>query len=134
MSDRPHTLYPLPLPILFTNHSSLITHFTLQFVICNLQFSNRSSPFTFALSPFPPRFSNPQSAIRNPKFLRVQRTSHPSSAFIQNMRINHRGPHVLMAEKFLHSPNIVSIFQQMRRKAMPKCVARPILSHSRFAQ
>jgi len=37
-------------------------------------------------------------------------------ATIQDMGRDHGGLHVLMPEQFLHGPNIVSSFQQMRGK------------------
>jgi hypothetical protein len=55
----------------------------------------------------------------------VQRTSHPSPAFIQHVCINYGCPDVLVAEKFLDRPYVVSIFQQVSGKAVPKRVACP---------
>jgi hypothetical protein len=39
------------------------------------------------------------------------------------MGIDHGGLHVLMPEQFLHGPNIVSGFQQMRRETVPERIS-----------
>ena len=48
----------------------------------------------------------------------VQRTLHSSAASIENVGINHCRPHVLMAQQFLHRPDVVTIFKKMRGKAV----------------
>src|SRR5712671_149913 len=48
--------------------------------------------------------------------LLVEWAANGFRATIQDMGIDHGGLHVLMPEQFLHGPNIVSGFQQMRRK------------------
>ena len=48
--------------------------------------------------------------------LLVERAANGFRATIQDMGINHGGLHVLMPEQFLHGPNIVSGFKQMRGK------------------
>jgi len=54
----------------------------------------------------------------------IERTGHTLAAFVENMGVNHRGADVGMTEQFLHSTDIVTAFQQMRGKRMPKGVRR----------
>jgi hypothetical protein len=49
----------------------------------------------------------------------IQGTAHGQPASIEDVRINHRGLHVLMPQEFLHCPDIIALLEQMRRKAMP---------------
>ena len=51
---------------------------------------------------------------------------------VQDMGINHRGFHVLMADEFLDCPNVVPPFQKIRRKGMPKGVAGGTFRQSGF--
>ena len=46
----------------------------------------------------------------------IHRTEHPSSATIQDMRINHRGADIPRAQQFLNRANIIAVFQS-------RCVA-----------
>src|ERR1700687_5321812 len=66
--------------------------------------------------------------------LGIERTPHTATAFIQDMRIDHRGAHVLVTQEFLHGPNIVARFQQMGRKAVPKRVTASILPNPGSSQ
>ena len=45
------------------------------------------------------------------------------------MGINHGGLHVLVAEKFLNSPDVVAAFQELRGKRMPECVTGGPFGH-----
>jgi len=51
--------------------------------------------------------------------LLVEWAAHGFRTTIQDMGIDHGGLHVLMPEQFLHGPNIVAGFQQMRGKRVP---------------
>ncbi len=39
------------------------------------------------------------------------------------MRIDHRGTHILVTEKFLNGTDVIPIFEQVSGKAMSKCMA-----------
>ena len=68
--------------------------------------------FDVRCSMFPPRglkvFTRPSTA-------HIQRTFHSNARLLHHMRINLRGAHILMPQQLLHRPNIITIFQQMRR-------------------
>lgn len=53
-----------------------------------------------------------------------------TAATIQNMRVNHRCPDVLVAEQFLYGPDVVSRGQQVSRERMAKCVRTDRLGDS----
>jgi hypothetical protein len=38
------------------------------------------------------------------------------------MRIDHRRLHIVVAQEFLHRPDIIALLEQMRRKAVPQRV------------
>ena len=46
------------------------------------------------------------------------------------MGVDHRRVHIPVARELLHGPDVVSAFQQMRRKAVAKRVARRPLGQS----
>jgi len=48
--------------------------------------------------------------------LAIQRAAYPASAFIQDMRVNHRGRDILVPEQFLYSADVVAILKQVRCK------------------
>ena len=50
----------------------------------------------------------------------IQGTVHRQPASIEDVRIHHRGLHVLMPQEFLHCPDTVALLEQMRRKAVAK--------------
>src|SRR2546423_15626994 len=70
----------------------------------------------------PPRRSKPTRASQP-----VGWAPHALSSTIQYMRIDHRRPHVGVAEELLHRPDIGPGFEQVRRKGMAKGVARHAL-------
>jgi hypothetical protein len=45
-----------------------------------------------------------------------------TAAPIQHVRVDHRRPHVAVAEQLLHSTYVVPIFDQVRGEAMAECV------------
>ena len=72
--------------------------------------------------------------LHNTPPLQVVRGTHDALASpVQNMGINHRGFHVLMAEELLDCPNVVAPFQKIRRKGMPKGVAGGAFGESGFS-
>jgi hypothetical protein len=52
----------------------------------------------------------------------IQRTGHTFAALIQYMRIDHRRTDVRVPQQLLQGLNIITPFQQMRRKRMSKGV------------
>src|ERR1700704_3652171 len=46
------------------------------------------------------------------------------------MSIDHGGLHILMSEQFLHGPNIVADFQQLRGERVPKGMAGDVFGDS----
>jgi hypothetical protein len=55
--------------------------------------------------------------------LLVEWAAHGFRTTIQDMGIDHGGLHVLMPEQFLHGPNIVAGFQQMRGKRVAERIS-----------
>ena len=53
----------------------------------------------------------------------VQWTANSSSAFVQNMGINHGGADIFVAQQFLHRSDIISICKQMGGEAVAKRMA-----------
>ena len=51
----------------------------------------------------------------------IDGADHPSSAPIEDVRVHHRGRHVLVAEQFLHGTDVVAEFQQVRRERRSVC-------------
>lgn len=49
----------------------------------------------------------------------IDRTADAQRPTIENVQINHRGTDVAMPEQFLHGPDVVTVFQQVRRERMP---------------
>ena len=60
----------------------------------------------------------------------VEWALNATAATIQNMRVNHRCPDVLVAEQFLYGPDVVSRGQQVSRERMAKCVRTDLLGDS----
>ena len=52
----------------------------------------------------------------------IARTDHPQAATIQDMRVDHRRPHVGVAKQLLHRPDIRTSLEEMRREGMAKGV------------
>ena len=53
----------------------------------------------------------------------VSRTADAAAGSIQDVRVNHRGTNVLVAQEFLNRPNVVTVGQEVRRERMTKRVA-----------
>jgi hypothetical protein len=49
----------------------------------------------------------------------IEGTTHALSATLKDMRLDHGGADALVAQEFLNGANIIAIFQQMGREAMP---------------
>ena len=47
------------------------------------------------------------------------------------MGIDHRGLYILVTEKFLDGPNVVTAFEQVRGEGVPECVTCGVLRQSR---
>ena len=67
-------------------------------------------------------------AVRDPS-QRVDGTDHAQGAFVQDMRVDHGGLDVGLAEKFLHRADVLAGFQQMGGEAVPKAVRREANRH-----
>jgi hypothetical protein len=61
----------------------------------------------------------------------IQRTAHGQSAASQPMRVHHSCFHILMSEEFLDRPAILSLLEQMRRKAVSKGITTDAFSEPR---
>jgi len=49
------------------------------------------------------------------------------------MGIDHRCPHVFVAQEFLYGPDVVTVFQKMRGETMSKRVASPTFCDQRLS-
>src|SRR5439155_8459764 len=63
--------------------------------------------------------TTPESMVR----VLVEWATHGFRATIEQMSVDHGGLHVLVPEQFLHSPNIVAGFQQLRGERVPERMA-----------
>jgi hypothetical protein len=54
----------------------------------------------------------------------VRRTPHPQGTTIEHVRVLHRRPHIRVTQQLLHRTNVRARLQQVRRKRMPKRMAR----------
>ena len=50
--------------------------------------------------------------------LRIERAAHPLSATLKHMGIDHRRADIFVPQQFLHGADIVTIFQEVCRKAV----------------
>ena len=53
----------------------------------------------------------------------IEGAADGQSRFVQHMSVNHRRRNVLVAEEFLHSTDVVAVFEQMCGEAVPERVA-----------
>ena len=66
--------------------------------------------------------------------LAIQGAADGQAAAIEDVGVNHRRFHVLVAKEFLHRADIVAILQQMRSKGVAEGVAvTRLLSPARLA-
>jgi len=49
---------------------------------------------------------------------RIERTSHGAATELEDVRVDHGGAHVAVAEQFLHGADVVAGLQQMRGERM----------------
>ncbi len=63
----------------------------------------------------------------------VQRALDAASAFIQDVRVDHRGLDAGVSQQFLHGSDVVAVLQQMRCEGVPKRVAGGAFGDSRAA-
>jgi len=49
---------------------------------------------------------------------RIERASHGAATELENVRVDHGGAHVAVAEQFLHGADVVAGLQQMRGERM----------------
>src|SRR5258707_15699517 len=81
------------------------------------------------------RDRSPHSKLAHflPRLLSIKRTAHPFAAAIENMRVDHCRGDVLMAQQFLHRPDVVSALQQMCGEGMAKRMTGSRLGYVRRA-
>jgi hypothetical protein len=48
----------------------------------------------------------------------IERASYTAPAFVQHMRVNHRGRHIRMAQQFLHRAYVVADLQEVSGERM----------------
>ena len=61
----------------------------------------------------------------------IQWTADDHARFVEHVGVDHCSRHLLVTEQFLHSADIIPVFQQMRSKTMPEGVAARRLADSR---
>lgn len=66
--------------------------------------------------------------------LTIQRTAHASPTFIEDVSVDHRGPDIFVTQQLLDGTNVISVFQKVSCKAVPKRVTASILFHAGRAQ
>src|SRR5215468_5646527 len=63
------------------------------------------------------------SPDRRPRsLLAIERAAHPAGTLRHDVCVDHRRVEVGVSEQLLHGANVVTVFQQVRRKAMPQRV------------
>lgn len=70
----------------------------------------------------PGKLSSARPAVRISNALAVQRASDVHTRTVHDVGVHHSRPHVLVAQQFLNSSDIVAMFQQVRRKGVSKGV------------
>jgi len=60
----------------------------------------------------------------------VEGTANSAPATVQNLSVDHRRSNIFVAEQFLNSSYIVTVFEQMRSEAMAKGMAGSLLCYS----
>ena len=61
---------------------------------------------------------------------RIERTADPSPTALQHVRVDHSRTDVLVPQEFLHCPNIVTVLQQGRCKAVPERMTATALGNA----
>ncbi len=54
----------------------------------------------------------------------IGRALDAAASFVQNVRVDHRRPNVLVAQQFLYGPDVVASFDQVGGEAVPEGVGR----------
>ena len=57
----------------------------------------------------------------------IKRTAHGKSAAIEDVRVDHGGFHILVAEEFLHGADIVAVLKQVGGERVAEDVGRDVL-------
>jgi hypothetical protein len=52
----------------------------------------------------------------------IQRAIHPATALVQDVGVDHRRFHTLVAEQFLNRADVGPVLDQVRRETVPQCV------------
>jgi len=63
----------------------------------------------------------------------IKRAADMQTGPIEDVRVKHGRSDILVAEQLLHGSNVVSVFQQMRRKAVSESLAAGCLFYTRSA-
>src|SRR5665811_2136111 len=63
----------------------------------------------------------------------AKRAAHATTAPVQDMGVDHRGAHILVAEKLLDDANVVACFEQLRGGGMAERVAPGTLGNAHLA-
>ncbi len=56
----------------------------------------------------------------------IQWTTHPASALVQYMRVDHGGTHILVPQQFLHGADVIAVVQQVCGEAMAQGMHRNV--------
>ena len=59
----------------------------------------------------------------------VEGAPHPVWSPVQHVRVDHGGLHIAVPKQLLNGPDVVAVFQQVRREGMPEGVAGGVLRH-----
>ena len=74
--------------------------------------------------------TNEKSQIKYGKWshrlLSIQRAPHASSALVQDVCINHCGPDIFVTKQLLNCSDVITVFQQVSRKAVSKRMTGPV--------
>src|SRR5438067_3711484 len=57
----------------------------------------------------------------------------PPPAPVEHVRVDHRRPHIAVAEELLYRPDVVAVLEQMRGERVPECMARCGLGEAHLA-
>lgn len=63
----------------------------------------------------------------------IERTRHGQTTSVEHMRVDHRGGRIGVPKQFLHSANVLTTLQQVRREAVAQGMATGLLIESRSA-
>jgi hypothetical protein len=106
-------------------HLDMIAPLPRRALCCGCALHNRAGHV--ASSRGPPERSAAAHAALASRLPFVSRTDHRPTASIQDVRVDHRRPHVPVPEQLLNGPDVVAVLEQVRGKRVAQRVTAEVL-------